>query len=156
MAAPEELPEGRHAELMLRLPPDWPMEEAAFEDESAYWPIRLLKVLARLPHEYGTWLWYGHTIPNGDPPEPYAPNTELCGAILLRPVPGPDGFDHADVAGRQISILAALPIHADEMDLKLERGAEELAELFDKAELSELVDPGRPGVVRRRRRLFGR
>ena len=156
MAAPEELPEGRHAELMLRLPPDWPLEEGAFEDESAYWPIRLLKVLARLPHEYGTWLWYGHTIPNGDPPEPYAPNTELCGAILLTPVLGPDGFDRAEVAGREISVLAALPIHADEMDLKLERGAEELAELFDKAELSELVDPGRPGVVRRRRRLFGR
>ena len=113
-------------------------------------------MLARLPHEYDTWLWYGHTIPNDDPPEPYAPNTEVCGAILLTPVLGPDGFDHADVAGRQISILAALPIHADEMDLKLERGAEELAELFDKVALSELVDPGRPSVVRRRRRLFGR
>lgn len=42
------------------------------------------------------------------------------------------------------------------MDLKLERGAEELAELFDEAQLSEVVDPGRPSVVRRRRRLFRR
>jgi len=155
MAAPEELPEGRHAEVMLRLPPEWPLDDDAFEDESAYWPFRLLKTLARLPHEHDTWLWYGHTIPNGDPPEPYAPNTELCGAILLTPVFGPDGFDRADVAGRQISVLAALPIHADEMDLKLERGAEELAELFDKAQLSEVVDAGRPSVVRRRR-LFRR
>jgi hypothetical protein len=156
MAAPEDFPEGRHAEVMLRLPPDWPLEDEAFEDESAYWPVRLLKTLARVPHEYDTWLWYGHTIPNGDPPEPYAPNTELCGAILLTPVLGPDGFDRARVAGRQISVLAAIPIHADEMDLKLKKGADELAGLFDEAELSELLDPARPSVAPRRRRLFRR
>jgi suppressor of fused protein SUFU len=52
MAAPPELPETRYAELMLRLPPDWPLEREAFEDESVYWPLRLLKFLARLPHEY--------------------------------------------------------------------------------------------------------
>lgn len=156
MPAPDELPEARHAELMLRLPPDWPLEEEAFEDESAYWPVRLLKMLARAPHEYDTWLWYGHTIPNSDPPEPYAANTELCGAILLTPVLGPDGFDRAEVAGREISVLAVIPIHADEMDLKLKKGADELAGLFDEAELSELLDPARPSVAPRRRRLFRR
>jgi hypothetical protein len=156
MAAPDDFPEGRYAELMLRLPPDWPLEDEAFKDESVYWPVRLLKTLARAPHEYDTWLWYGHTIPNADPPEPYAPDTELCGAILLTPVLGPDGFDHADVAGREISVLAVIPIREDEMDLKLEKGAEELADLFDRAQLSEVVDPGRPTVVRRRRKLFGR
>jgi len=156
MAAPEDFPEGRYAEVMLRLPPDWPLDEEAFKDESAYWPMRLLKTLARVPHEYDTWLWYGHTIPNGDPPEPYAPDTELCGAILLAPALGPDGFDSADVAGRQVNVLAVIPILADEMDLKLEKGAEELASLFDKVRLAEVVDPGRPTVVRRRRKLFGR
>lgn len=156
MAAPDDFPEGRYAELMLRLPPDWPLEGDAFREESAYWPVRLLKTLARAPHEYDTWLWYGHTIPNGDPPEPYAPDTELCGAILLPPALSPDGFDSADVAGRQIDVIAVIPILADEMDLKLEKGAEELARLFDKVRLTEVVDPGRPTVVRRRRKLFGR
>ena len=155
MPAPDELPDARHAEVMLRLPPDWPLDDEAFNDESVYWPIRLLKMLARVPHEYDTWLWHGHTIPNGDPPEPYAPNTELCGAILLGPVLGPDGFDCAEVAGRLVHVLAAIPIHADEMDLKLEKGAEELADRFDKAGLTEVVDPGRPSVARRRR-LFRR
>jgi hypothetical protein len=156
MAAPEDFPQGRYAEVMLRLPPDWPLEDEAFADESVYWPIRLLKTLARLPHEYDTWLGYGHTIPNSDPPEPYAANTELCGAILLTPVLGPDGFDRAEAAGREVSVLAVIPTHADEMDLKLKKGADELAGLFDEAELSELLDPARPSVAPRRRRLFRR
>jgi Suppressor of fused protein (SUFU) len=156
MAAPDDFPEGRYAEVMLRLPPDWPLDDEAFKDESAYWPVRLLKTLARVPHEYDTWLWYGHTIPNADPPEPYAPNTQLCGAFLLTPVLGPDGFDRADVAGRQINVLAVVPVHADEMEMKLEKGAEELAEQLDRAKVSEVVEPGRPSVARQRRRLFRR
>jgi hypothetical protein len=156
MAAPPELPEARYAELMLRLPPDWPLEQEALDDESIYWPLRLLKFLARLPHEYDTWFGFEHTIPHGDPPEAYAPNTELCGVILLPPVLGPAGLEQADVAGRQINVLAVIPIHADEMDLKLEQGSDELIGRLDGAEVSELLDPSRPSVAPRRRRLFGR
>ena len=29
-----------------------------------FWPIQMLKFLARFPHEYKTWLGWGHTIPN--------------------------------------------------------------------------------------------
>ena len=156
MAAPAELPDERYAEVMLRLPPDWPLEQEAFEDESVYWPLRTLKFLARTPHEYDTWFSYGHTIPNGDPPEPYAPNTQLCGAILLTPVLGPDGFERAEAAGREINVLAVIPLHDDEMDLKLKKGSDALVGLLDEAELSELLDPARPSVAPRRRRLFGR
>jgi suppressor of fused protein SUFU len=156
MAAPPELPEARYAEVMLRLPSDWPLEQEAIErDESAYWPLRLLKFLARFPHEYDTWIGYGHTIPHGDPPAPFAPNTELCGAIVLPPLLGPEGFETASVAGRQINVLGVVPIHADEMELKLEKGTDALVDLLDQAGLSELLDPGRRSVVRRRR-LFRR
>ena len=40
--------------------------------------------LARLPHEFQTLLWQGHTVPNGDPALPYARNTKLCGALVAR------------------------------------------------------------------------
>lgn len=153
MAAPPELPEARYAELMLRLPPDWSLEHEAFEDESSYWPLRLLKFLARFPHEYDTWIGYGHTIPHGDPPEPYAPDTDLCGTIVLPPLLGPTGFETADVAGREVNLLGVVPIHAGEMDLKLEKETDALVDLLDKARLSELLDPGRKSVVRRRRLL---
>lgn len=156
MPAPAELPDARYAELMLRLPPEWPMNSEAFEDESVYWPLRLLKFLARFPHEYDTWLWLGHTVPHGDPPEPFAPDTELCGAIVLPPVLGPDGFERAEAAGRDINVHAVIPLHADEMELKLRKGSDALVERLDQAGLSELLDPGRVSVASRRRGLFGR
>lgn len=57
----------RYAELVISLPPFWPLDEQSWRDERHYWPVRLLKTLGRLPHEYDTWLGVGHTIPNGDP-----------------------------------------------------------------------------------------
>ena len=44
-----------------------------------YWPIRLLKSLARLPIASDTWLGFGHTMDNK---ENFAENTKLCAAIL--------------------------------------------------------------------------
>ena len=44
----------RYMELMVTLPADWPITQDAFEDERNYWPVRLLKGMARLPHEYDT------------------------------------------------------------------------------------------------------
>ena len=43
-------------------------------------------LLARLPHQYDSFLSYGHTIPTGDPPVPYADDTELCCALILVPL----------------------------------------------------------------------
>ena len=58
------------------MPPDWPMgQEAWQEDESSFWPVQWLKMMARMPHEYETWLWTGHTVPNQDPPRPYGRGT---------------------------------------------------------------------------------
>jgi hypothetical protein len=61
-----------HAELFVLLPPDWPLYGEALQDERNWWPMRMLKTLARLPHDFDSWLWEGHTVPNFDPPEPYA------------------------------------------------------------------------------------
>jgi hypothetical protein len=71
---------------MICLPPDWPLEIVSQKDVRHYWPIYLLKMLARFPHQFNTWLWCGHTMPNGDPVEPYADNTQLCCALLMSPV----------------------------------------------------------------------
>jgi hypothetical protein len=38
----------RFAELSMLLPPDWKLDEASLSDERFYWPIRLLKSLARV------------------------------------------------------------------------------------------------------------
>jgi hypothetical protein len=149
--------EDLYAELMILLPPTWPKPDSPdFEKPTGYWPYRLLQQLARLPHEFDTWLWSGHTIPNGDPPEPYAANTQLCGAIIVPPLIAPDGFATLEAEGRTIEFFAVIPLHADEMKLKLEKGTDALYDLLDAAELTEILDVDRPSVVPRRRKFFGR
>ena len=61
---PEELAEYKleRAELAIALPPDWKLDEESLKDERWYWPIGLLKVLARLPISNDTWLGFGHTM----------------------------------------------------------------------------------------------
>src|SRR5580704_12236807 len=86
MTVPDEFQKYRFAEVMICLPSDWPMEQEHWKDQRNYWPIELLKVLARFPHMYSTWLGPGHTVPNGDPPLAYAANTKMCCAFLLPPV----------------------------------------------------------------------
>jgi hypothetical protein len=155
MKVPEGLEELSYAELLLSLPPDWPLRQEDFENEANYWPVRTLKMLARLPHEYDTWLCEAHTIPNGDPAEPYAPNTKLCCAMLAPPLIVPDEFRELSVTPEMsIHFYGVIPIYQEEMDLKLKKGAEELYDLFDKHEVSELLDVNRKNVAKKRFGLF--
>lgn len=155
MKAPE--PELAYAELTLALPPDWRMDEAAWDDERHYWPIRLLKFLGRLPHEYDTWLGWGHTIPNDDPPRPYAPGTRLCGALMAQPLLLPDEFATLERPAGPINFYGVIALHQEEMDRKLEAGVEALFDPFDAAGVSELVQPDRPSAIAPRKRgLFRR
>lgn len=148
MTVPPGFPETPLAELTIALPRDWLIGEEAFKNESAYWPVRLLKVLARLPHDYSTFLWYGHTIPNGDPPEPYAKDTDLCCALIIPPQRAPDDFGELElVDGRRVRFLGVLPIYSSEMRFALARGSRALRELLADHGIADVVDPSRPSVV---------
>lgn len=153
MQTPEGAEEWAHAELMIALPARWPVGGEDFHDEENFWPVRWLKMIARLPHEYGTWVGFGHTIPNGDPPAPFAPGTSLSGMILLAPARYPEEFFQLEVSpGRTVSFWSLVPLHADEMELKLKKGTEALLELLDAAGVTDLINPARPSVAPRRRR----
>jgi len=157
MTVPEGLEDERFAELVLALPPDWPLSKDAFDDEANYWPIRLLKTLARLPHEFETFLYYGHTVPNGDPPEPYAPSTDFRCALVLPPQLTSEEFDTLTLDdGRVVHFYGVYPLYADEMKLKLDKGVEAIVALFEEHGVTELVDVRRPSVAPRRRGFFRR
>jgi hypothetical protein len=136
-----------HAELVMALPPDWPMERESLADERSWWPFRLLQTLAALPHQFETWLWLGHTVPNDDPPEPYADGTRLCGALLAPPQTVPQEFTRLRVGDRDVRFFGVFALHADEMQLKLDEGFEALLEPFAQAGVTELVDPSRPSAL---------
>jgi predicted Zn finger-like uncharacterized protein len=150
MNAPDELPDCRHAELMLSLPPDWPLTQGDFADEQNYWPIRLLKVLARFPHEFDTWLWYGHSVPNGDPPEPFAAGTKLCCALVLAPALVPDAFLELPIsADKTIHFFSVVPLYKEEVAFKLKHGADALVERFNEHDVTEVLDVKRRNVCKR-------
>jgi hypothetical protein len=152
MMTPEPMEEYRYAEVLVCLPPEWPVTQEAFQDERNYWPIRALKRLARLPHEFSTWLGWGHTVPNGDPPQSFASNTELCGMLVLPSLSLPEEAFRMELSdGRTIHFWSLVPVHADEMALKLKKGTEALLPLFDRHGITDVIDPSRSSVVGRRR-----
>lgn len=153
MATPPGAGVPRHAELVITLPPHWKLDKESFEDERWYWPVRLIKTLARLPHKYGTWLGWGHTVPNGDPAQPYAPDVRFDGAILLPSISVPDGFHRLAIgADKEIAFFAVVPLYPEELALKLRAGADTLLERFDKKRIDDTVDPRRANAAKK---LFG-
>jgi hypothetical protein len=155
MTLPEGAPGSAYMELMVTLPADWPISDDAFEDERNYWPVWLLKTLARLPHEYDTWLGFGHTIPNGHPAEPYASGVGFDGAIVLPPVTAPEGFGTLQLDdGRRITFMTIVPLYPEEMDLKLKKDAEALLDRFDAKNIQDVIVPGRVNVARKRFGFF--
>lgn len=155
---PMNLPPGvdvpHFAELMLTLPPDWPVSEQALRDERHCWPLRLLQDLARLPHVYDTWLAPGHTIPNGNPAEPYHGSVAFDGTMVMYPGLAPDAFaELVDTDGRTIAFRAVMPLYPEEMALKLQEGADELIARFEAKGIQDLAEPGRFNVARPQLRL---
>ena len=152
---PEAGKSAKHLELLLTLPGDWKLDQDSFDDERWYWPVRLIKYLARMPHKYNTWLGWGHSIPNGDPAEPYAPNTTLNGAVILPSVTVPEEFHTLKIdEDKTIRFYAVVPLYPEEMDLKLRSGTEELMKRFGRADITDIVQPGRKNVGRRFLGLF--
>ena len=107
-------------EMCILLPSTWniPTDSAetaaAFEDENVYWPIRWLKMLARLPHEYGTWLGFGHTIPNGEDAEPFADATELGCMLVLTALSLPEGFQTLEISpDKKVHFYTLYPIYRE-------------------------------------------
>ncbi|MBI5369440.1 MAG: suppressor of fused domain protein [Planctomycetes bacterium] len=151
MTPPAAAAECTHAELVLCLPDYWPLDQESMKHDQTAWPISGLQYLARFPHKFGTWLWAGHTVPNGDPPEPLAPGTGLCCFLLLRPRLVPEGFrELATPDGRRIHFFGLFPLYREEMEYKLRMGSDALEALFEEHGITERIDPKRRNVCGRR------
>jgi hypothetical protein len=155
--APKE--DYEHAELTIELPGDWfePDErnmpsDAELRDPDKYWPIKLLKSLARVPHDSGSWLWMSHTVgsPHGSV-EPYASNTKLSSA-LLAPVSGWPEERQVLITSdsRRINFFLVYPLYADELALKMKKGIDALVDALDAVGLSFILDVDRPNSVKRK------
>ena len=148
MNVPEELAEYKleRAELAIALPPDWKLDEESLKDERWYWPIGLLKVLARLPISGDTWLGFGHTM---DKQSPFAENTTLCGALLVGPqdVVWNGGEVGTLPSGEEVNFYQIIPLYRNELKYKLEHDADALLEKM--AGISFVVNPTRQNAITR-------
>ncbi len=139
MNVPEELAEYEleRAELVIHLPKDWKVGD---DDEIWYWPIRWLKILARLPIEQDTWLGFGHTVPSGEP----VAKDVLFDCIMLI-------SDDSTVKlseEKTINFYTLVPLYEEEVQYKLKKGAEALLALFEEGEI-----PYPPVVDKQRKNL---
>jgi hypothetical protein len=121
MNSPEKLgPRVRRVELVFY----------AAEDKPEY--VNLLRDVAHLPHDYKTWIHWGHTMPNGTPPGPLL-GTRMDHLFFMPSILQPDDSLGERLAWRDepVELVWCVPITAAECDLKLEKGADALYDLFD-------------------------
>ncbi len=147
MHVPEELAEYKleRAELVIALPPDWKLDGESMEEERWYWPIGLLKVLARLPIASDTWLGWGHTM---DKQSPFAEGTKLKAAILTGPQGVEEGGEVCTLpSGEEVNFYQVIPLYQDEMEYKMEHDADALLEKMEG--ISFVVNPTRQDAITR-------
>lgn len=143
----------RHLELMMTLPRSWNLDGIS-DTDPAYWPVRTLVSLAQLPHARGTALKWGDIVPNGEPPAPYAPDTQLCGVILAPSLLVPKEFYVLESGGRRTEFFAAIPLYEEELELRRTNGMEHLLSALLDRRINDLVDIKRRNVTRKRFGLF--
>ncbi|MBC8584801.1 immunity protein Imm33 domain-containing protein [Youxingia wuxianensis] len=131
MNVPEELAEYKleRAELAIALPGNWKLKREDSKNERWYWPIRLLKTLARLPIASDTWLGFGHTMDNE---EDFAKGTKLCAAILTGPQDTEDGSEVCILpSGEEVNFYQVIPLYREELEYKMEHDADALLDKMD-------------------------
>ena len=147
MNVPEELAEYKleRAELAIALPKGWKLKQEDMRDERWYWPIRLLKTLARLPIASDTWLGFGHTM---DHEEDFAKDTKLCAAILTGPQGTEEGSEVCTLpGGEEVNFYQVIPLYRDELEYKLAHDADALLDKMNG--ISFVVEPDRQDAITR-------
>jgi Suppressor of fused protein (SUFU) len=138
------------AEVCLCLPHKWPINRTDMEwaTPDFFWPMKVLKEVARYPHLHETWLSRGDTIGNIEHPEPLDPGGRFVGLVLLNPLTFPVGAERvAAEDGREIRYLAIIPLLKPELALQLEHGSDALEDRLMAAEITELLNPHRESVI---------
>ena len=145
------MPQGgsvKFGELVMSLPPEWPMGNDALDEDSAAWPIAMLRALGQLPHEHGVAYDFGLCIDGAGLPFDLAAVTGFAGVLLAPPVTVPDAFWCLDAgSGKVIDFFGVVMLDPKEMKLAKTKGVVALAHKLDARKVNELVKPGRKSAV---------
>lgn len=141
----EEAAETAYAELLIKLPADWPMEQNKMNDERNYWPLGWLRQTAHIPHLYDGVLGEEVILPNGEPPMPFASNTKLSCIMVCKPKEA-DLERLVTSEGKVINFYTLMPIYKEERNIALRRGYEFLMKKLNENGISDVLDIKRKNV----------
>jgi hypothetical protein len=111
--------------------------------------VDTLRWLAHFPHNQKTWIGIGHTIPNGNPPEPMWGSSILDTVLLMPTVVQRDQAlaEELQLAGDPVHFLWVVPLTTAECNFKLKQGLPAIYSLFDKHRHPHVYDPHRASYV---------
>ena len=150
---PLEFPEeenGLGVELLMCLPPDWPLDPFDQTGQQFRAPMEMLERLARQLLSRGkrnliNWVKFSRDWSiemNGDPPQPLVSDTDLCGWLTL----GKEIWTLDDF--RKFEAVEAVPIYAEEADFMLEiTDYQPLLQRFERLGIKREFDLNRPNAV---------
>ena len=141
----EEASEFKYAELIQKLPVDWPTNKKDLKDQSFYWPFGWLRKTAHIPHSYDGWLTDGVILPNGEPPQPFVPNTNLS-CIMVCSVQEKGLEKLVNLEGNIINFYTLVPIYEEERNLALEKGYTYLLNIMNEKGITDILDMRRVNV----------
>lgn len=119
-------------ELIIDLPNYWDLRNS---EESWYWPIRWLKIIARCPIEQNTWIGYGHTFGDGDC---FDESVSFTSIALIQGVEDDLRLSN----GHKINFYKLIPLYKEELEYKVEH--ESIDAFLDIADdLSTVLDINR-------------
>ena len=147
MSVPDELKDQGvdRVELMISLPPDW---EVAGEDEAWYWPIRVLKLIGRIPADLDDWIGLHHTVGNDEPPRPFAEGVKFCASFLTLPRAfGEESWTCELPGGELVRYYQLFPLYESELGFILSRSGREFESLLLSRNTSLVVDVNRKNLV---------
>lgn len=141
MNVPKELKSDvcNRAEYVIFLPEDWNLQSDKEED---YWPIRMLKTVARLTINTEDWLYYGHTVNLTDDGRPVAQNTKFNSCVLL-PSMNKEGQMvkplKLGMFGKKVAFIQIFPLYQEELEYKMEHSLDEMMEMYGDEMISDLI-----------------
>jgi hypothetical protein len=111
--------------------------------------VAFLRFLAHFPHDNGTWLGVGHTMPNGDPPSPFFSGSDLTSLILIDSILAPDRSfaERLTLGGDPVDLLWVVPLTTAECELKLQHGLDALYGVLNQHNHPFILDESRSSYV---------
>ena len=129
------------AELVIYLPANWSINSS--EDKN-FWPINILRVLARYPLQSSSWLGIGHTISIDANNTPFANNTGFCSILLLEAFNRnfqPLNFRLKEKG--KINFYQIFPLYKEELEYAQNNDSQALLNLFSNEDINPVVNINR-------------